>query len=79
MLKTELYGATKGVEGAIGFAYDPCTKIYGELHDIIAVHKIFRAVGDFAVWDFAKSLAQTIAKLCLVLCHLGRGFCALVG
>jgi hypothetical protein len=44
------------------------------LHDIIAVHKIFRAVG-----DFAKSLAQTIAKLCLVLCHLGRGFCALVG
>ena len=79
MLKTELYGATKGVEGAIGFAYDPCTKIYGELHDIIAVHKIFRAVGDFAVWDFAKSLAQTIAKLCLVLCHLGRGFCAFVG
>ena len=74
MLKTALYGATKGVEGAIGFACDPFTKIYGELHYIIAVHKIFRAVG-----DFAKSLAQTIAKLCLVLCHLGRGFCAFVG
>ena len=74
MLKTELYGATKGVEGAIGFAYDPFTKIYGELHDTITAHKIFRAVG-----DFAKSLAQTIAKLCLVLCHLGRGFCAFVG
>ena len=79
MLKTVLYGATKGVEGAIGFACDPSTKIYGELHDIITAHKIFRAVGDFAVWDFAKSLAQTIAKLCLVLCHLGRGFFALVG
>ena len=74
MLKTALYGATKGVEGAIGLACDPFTKIYGELHYIIAVHKIFRAVG-----DFAKSLAQTIAKLCLVLCHLGRGFCAFVG
>ena len=74
MLKTVLYGATKGVEGAIGFACDPSTKIYGELHDTITAHKIFRAVG-----DFAKSLAQTIAKLCLVLCHLGRGFCALVG
>ena len=74
MLKTALYGATKGVEGAIVFAYDSFTKIYGELHDIITAHKIFCAVG-----DFAKSLAQTIAKLCLVLCHLGRGFCAFVG